>query len=137
MRSLVGLSLLATHGRPSTMITLSAPSLATTHVPTIGSNVAGGRPTRSLLRSTFSSAADAESSKRRKTDRAAPAATPSRGHAKPRRGVSERSRRGWGPGASEKKLAVTRRTSLLLLRVMDYLLRTSKAMATIAAGHIP
>jgi Glycosyltransferase family 87 len=36
---------------------------------------------------------------------AAPAAMPSRGDAKPRRGISERSRRGWGPGASEKKLA--------------------------------
>src|SRR5262245_7740497 len=36
---------------------------------------------------------------------AAPAATPRRGHADPRRGVSERSRRGWGPGASGKKLA--------------------------------
>jgi OHCU decarboxylase len=33
----------------------------------------------------------------------APAATPSRGHANPRRGVSESSRRGWGPGASGKK----------------------------------
>ena len=55
--SFVGLSLLATHGRPSTMITFSAPSWATTQVPTIGSNVAGGLPTCSLLRSTFMSAA--------------------------------------------------------------------------------
>jgi glycosyltransferase involved in cell wall biosynthesis len=39
------------------MITLSAPSCATTHVPTIGSNVAGGLPTVSLLRSTLMSAA--------------------------------------------------------------------------------
>src|SRR5215510_7759981 len=30
---------------------------------------------------------------------------PSRGHAKPRRGIGVRSRRGWGPGASGKKLA--------------------------------
>ena len=57
MSSFVGLSLLATHGRPSTMITLSAPSCATSHVPTIGSNVAGGLPTVSLLRSTLMSAA--------------------------------------------------------------------------------
>ena len=55
--SFVGLSLLATHGRPSIMITLSAPSCATSQVPTIGSNVAGGRPTVSLLRSTLTSAA--------------------------------------------------------------------------------
>src|SRR5262245_41607772 len=55
--SLVGLSLLATHGRPSTITTLSAPSWAITHVPTIGVNVVGGRPTVSLLRSTFTSAA--------------------------------------------------------------------------------
>jgi OHCU decarboxylase len=32
----------------------------------------------------------------------APAATPSRGTQDPKRGVSESSRRGWGPGASEK-----------------------------------
>src|SRR5262245_5030174 len=38
---------------------------------------------------------------------AAPAATPSRGHAKPRRGVSVRSRWGWGPSASGKKLDTT------------------------------
>src|SRR6267142_622094 len=37
---------------------------------------------------------------------AAPAATPSRGDRNPRRGVSVSSRRGWGPGASEKKRAV-------------------------------
>src|SRR5262249_15132285 len=55
--SRVGLSLLATHGRPSIMITLSAPSCATTQVPTIGSNVAGGLPTTSFERSTFVSAA--------------------------------------------------------------------------------
>ena len=36
--------------------------------------------------------------------RRAPAATPSRGRANPRRGVSVSSRRGWGPGASEKTL---------------------------------
>ena len=35
----------------------------------------------------------------------APAATPSLGHLNPRRGVSVRTRRGWGPGASENKLA--------------------------------
>jgi OHCU decarboxylase len=34
----------------------------------------------------------------------APAATPSRGHGNPRRGVSESSRRGWGPGAIEKSV---------------------------------
>jgi OHCU decarboxylase len=34
----------------------------------------------------------------------APAATPSRGPEDPRRGVSESSRRGWGPGASEKSV---------------------------------
>jgi DNA-binding transcriptional ArsR family regulator len=33
----------------------------------------------------------------------APAATPSRGHGNPRRGVSVSSRRGRGPGASERK----------------------------------
>ncbi|PYR24531.1 MAG: hypothetical protein DMF92_22500, partial [Acidobacteria bacterium] len=33
---------------------------------------------------------------------AASAATPSRGHVKPRRGVSVSSRRGWGPAASRK-----------------------------------
>jgi cyclic pyranopterin monophosphate synthase len=33
----------------------------------------------------------------------APAATPSRGHAEPRRGVSVSSRRGWAPAASGKK----------------------------------
>jgi tetratricopeptide (TPR) repeat protein/4-amino-4-deoxy-L-arabinose transferase-like glycosyltransferase len=37
---------------------------------------------------------------------AAPAAMPSRGQANPRRGISVSSRRGWGPGASGKKLAV-------------------------------
>jgi hypothetical protein len=36
---------------------------------------------------------------------AAPAAMPSRGHADPRRGISEETRRGWGPAASGKKLA--------------------------------
>ena len=56
--SLVGLSLLATHGRPSTITTLSGPSCAITHVPTIGVNAAGGRPTVSLLRSTLMSAAE-------------------------------------------------------------------------------
>jgi O-antigen/teichoic acid export membrane protein len=35
----------------------------------------------------------------------APAAMPSRGQANPRRGISERSRWGWGPSASAKKLA--------------------------------
>ena len=45
--------MLATHGRPSTMITLSAPSCATTQVPTIGSNVAGGLPTRFLRQVDF------------------------------------------------------------------------------------
>jgi RNA polymerase sigma-70 factor (ECF subfamily) len=35
----------------------------------------------------------------------APAATPSRGQANPRRGVSESSRRGWGPAASANKVA--------------------------------
>ena len=34
--------MLATHGRPSTMTTLSAPSCAMTHVPTIGVKVVGG-----------------------------------------------------------------------------------------------
>src|SRR5262249_53563537 len=34
----------------------------------------------------------------------APAAMPSRGRAKPRRGISVRTRRGWGPAASEKTL---------------------------------
>src|SRR5947199_407051 len=43
MSSFVGLSLLATHGRPSTMIAFSPPSCTTTQVPTIGSKVAGGR----------------------------------------------------------------------------------------------
>ena len=38
-------------------------------------------------------------------NRTAPAAMPSRGHAKPRRGVSVSSRRGWGPAASKKKTA--------------------------------
>ena len=38
------MSLLATHGRPSTMTTLSGPSCAITHVPTIGSKAAGGLP---------------------------------------------------------------------------------------------
>src|SRR5258706_13418506 len=57
MSSFVGLSLLATHGRPSIMITLSGPSCATTHVPTIGSNDTGGLPTVSLLKSTLTSAA--------------------------------------------------------------------------------
>ena len=33
----------------------------------------------------------------------APAATPSRGHGNPRRGVSDSWRRGWGPAASAKK----------------------------------
>jgi cyclic pyranopterin phosphate synthase len=37
--------------------------------------------------------------------RGAPAATPSRGHGKPRRGVSVSSRRGWGPAAIGKKKA--------------------------------
>src|SRR5437868_1283039 len=37
----------------------------------------------------------------------APAATPSRGHGKPRRGVSVSSRRGWGPAAIEKKVALS------------------------------
>ena len=45
--------MLATHGRPSTMMTLSAPSCATTQVPTIGSNVTGGLPTVSFYKSTF------------------------------------------------------------------------------------
>ena len=36
----------------------------------------------------------------------APAAMPRRGQANPRRGISVSSRRGWGPGASERKLAV-------------------------------
>jgi outer membrane lipoprotein-sorting protein len=36
----------------------------------------------------------------------APAAMPSRGKANPRRGISVSSRRGWGPGAIEQKLAV-------------------------------
>ena len=40
-------------------------------------------------------------------NRGAPAATPSRGQADPRRGVSVRSRRGWGPAANEKKKKVT------------------------------
>src|SRR5260370_38038680 len=57
MSSFVGLSLLATHGRPSITMTLSAPSWATIHVPTIGSNVAGGFPTVSPLRLTLTSAA--------------------------------------------------------------------------------
>jgi hypothetical protein len=58
MSSRVGLSLLATHGRPSTSMTLfPGPSWVTSHVPTIGSNVAGGRPTCSLPRSTLMSAA--------------------------------------------------------------------------------
>src|ERR1051325_4066606 len=56
-RSLVGLSLLATHGRPSIMMTLSGPSCATIQVPTIGSNVAGGLPTVSFDRSTLRSSA--------------------------------------------------------------------------------
>src|SRR5258706_16480032 len=62
MRSLVGLSLLATHGRPSTMITLSGPSWATTHVPTIGSNVSGCFPTDSFERSTLISEATTDPS---------------------------------------------------------------------------
>jgi tetratricopeptide (TPR) repeat protein/4-amino-4-deoxy-L-arabinose transferase-like glycosyltransferase len=37
---------------------------------------------------------------------AAPAAMPRRGQANPRRGISVSSRRGWGPGASGKQLAV-------------------------------
>ena len=40
------------------MITLSGPSCATTQVPTIGSKVAGGLPTVSLLRSILMSAAN-------------------------------------------------------------------------------
>jgi hypothetical protein len=55
--SFVGLSLLATHGRPSIMSTLSGPSCAISQVPTIGSKVAGGLPTVSLLKSTLKSAA--------------------------------------------------------------------------------
>ena len=39
------------------------------------------------------------------SDTRAPAAMPSRGQEAPRRGISVSSRRGWGPGASEKKLA--------------------------------
>ncbi|OFW29422.1 MAG: hypothetical protein A3H97_17245 [Acidobacteria bacterium RIFCSPLOWO2_02_FULL_65_29] len=39
------------------------------------------------------------------SDRQAPAAMPSRGQAEPRRGISVSTRWGWGPGASEKKLA--------------------------------
>ena len=66
--------MLATHGRPSTMITLSAPSCATTQVPTIGSNVTGGLPTVSLLRSTLMSAArsgaiDSDSGRRHRNPR--------------------------------------------------------------------
>src|SRR3954466_5386236 len=38
------------------MMTFSAPSCATSHVPTIGSNVVGGFPISSLLRSTLVSA---------------------------------------------------------------------------------
>jgi tetratricopeptide (TPR) repeat protein len=38
-------------------------------------------------------------------DRQAPAAIPSRGRANPRRGISEDWRWGWGPSASERKLA--------------------------------
>ena len=44
---------------PSTMITFSGPSCAISHVPTIGSKVAGGLPGCSLLRSTLRSAAAA------------------------------------------------------------------------------
>ncbi len=47
---------------------------------------------------------------------AAPAAMPSRGQANPRRGISVSSRRGWGPAASEKKLAEPSRDLILRRR---------------------
>jgi gluconate 2-dehydrogenase gamma chain len=42
----------------------------------------------------------------------APAAMPSRGQANPRQGISESSRRGWGPSASENEVGLTRRELL-------------------------
>ena len=53
----LGALLVATHGRPSTMMTLSDPSWVTSQVPTIGSKVTDGLPAVSFERSIFLSAA--------------------------------------------------------------------------------